>query len=79
MIRLPLRTQSNTCNVSSKLIHVKDILVNAKDFMKEAHLHILFSKNVSQINFCRTKDGINNENVSFFLNFFLLVFIYLFF
>jgi hypothetical protein len=79
MIRFPLRTQSNTCNVSSKLIHVKDILVNAKDFMKEAHLHILFSKNVSQITFCRTKDGINNENVRFFLNFFLLVFIYLFF
>lgn len=64
IIRLPLRTHSNTCNVSSKLIYVKDILINAKDFMKEAHLHVLFSKNVTSIQFCKSKDGINVENVS---------------
>jgi hypothetical protein len=64
IIRLPLRTHSNSCNVSSKLINVKDILVNAKDFMKEAHLHILFSKNVNSIQFCKSKDGINIEKVN---------------
>jgi hypothetical protein len=67
IIRLPLRTHSNSCNVSSKLIYVKDILVNAKDFMKEAHLHILFSKNVNSIQFCKSKDGINIEKVNIHL------------
>lgn len=65
IIRLPLRTQSNTCNVSSKLIYVKDIFTNAKDFMKEAHLHILFSKSITNIQFCRSRDGQNVEKVSF--------------
>jgi hypothetical protein len=64
IIRLPLRTQTSTCSVSSKLVHVKDILTNAKDFMKEAHLHILFAKNISNIQFCRTKDGQNIEKVT---------------
>lgn len=68
IIRLPLRTQTSTCSVSSKLVHVKDILVNAKDFMKEAHLHILFAKNISNIQFCRTKDNQNIEKVSFQFN-----------
>jgi hypothetical protein len=63
IIRLPLRTQTSTCSVSNKLVHVKDILMNAKDFMKEAHLHILFSKNISNIQFCRTKDSQNIEKV----------------
>ena len=63
IIRLPLRTHSNPCNVSSKLIYVKDILVNAKDFMKESHLHVLFSKNITNIQFCRSKDGLNVEKV----------------
>jgi len=42
--------------------------MNAKDFMKEAHLHILFSKSISNIQFCRTKDSQNIEkvNISFF-------------
>jgi hypothetical protein len=68
IIRLPLRTQTSNCSVSSKLVHVKDILMNAKDFMKEAHLHILFSKSISNIQFCRTKDSQNIEkvNISFF-------------
>lgn len=66
IIRLPLRTQTSTCSVSNKLVHVKDILINAKDFMKEAHLHILFAKNISNIQFCRTKDSQNIEKVSFF-------------
>lgn len=65
IIRLPLRTQTSACSVSSKLVHVKDILVNAKDFMKEAHLHILFAKNISNIQFCRTKDNQNIEKVNF--------------
>lgn len=64
IIRLPLRTQTSTCSVSNKLVHVKDILMNAKDFMKEAHLHILFSKNIANIQFCRTKDSQNIEKVS---------------
>jgi hypothetical protein len=64
IIRLPLRTQTSNCSVSSKLVHVKDILMNAKDFMKEAHLHILFSKNISNIQFCRTKDSQNIEKVN---------------
>ena len=68
IIRLPLRTQSSTCSVSSKLVHVKDILVNAKDFMKEAHLHILFAKNISNIQFCRTKDNQNIEKVTIVFN-----------
>ncbi len=59
-----LRMQSNVCSVSNKLVYVKDILMNAKDFMKEAHLHILFSKNISNIQFCRTKDNQNIEKVS---------------
>lgn len=63
IIRLPLRMQTNTCSVSNKLVHVKDILMNAKDFMKEAHLHILFSKNISNIQFCRTKDSQNIEKI----------------
>ena len=63
IIRVPLRTHSNPCNVSSKLIYVKDILVNAKDFMKESHLHVLFSKNITNIQFCRSKDGLNVEKV----------------
>jgi hypothetical protein len=63
IIRLPLRTQTSTCSVSNKLVHVKDILVNAKDFMKEAHLHILFAKHISNIQFCRTKDNQNIEKV----------------
>ena len=61
IIRLPLRTQASTCSVSSKLVHVKDILLNAKDFMKEAHLHVLFSKNICNIQFCRTKDNGNGN------------------
>ena len=73
IIRLPLRTQTSTCSVSSKLVHVKDILVNAKDFMKEAHLHILFAKNISSIQFCRTKDGQNIEKVIFKLIFTCLI------
>jgi hypothetical protein len=60
IIRLPLRIQASTCSVSNKLVHVKDILVSAKDFMKEAHLHILFAK----IQFCRSKDGQNVERVN---------------
>ena len=64
IIRLPLRTQTSSCSVSSKLVHVKDILMNAKDFMKEAHLHILFSKNISSIQFNRTKDSQNIEKVN---------------
>lgn len=67
IIRLPLRTQTSNCSVSSKLVHVKDILMNAKDFMKEAHLHILFSKNISNIQFCRTKDSQNIEKVNIIL------------
>ena len=63
IIRLPLRTQTSSCSVSNKLVHVKDILMNAKDFMKEAHLHILFAKNISNIQFCRTKDSQNIEKV----------------
>ncbi|CAF0746878.1 unnamed protein product [Brachionus calyciflorus] len=63
IIRLPLRTQNSNCSVSNKLVYVKDILVNAKDFMKEAHLHILFSKNISNIQFCRTKDNQNIEKI----------------
>jgi hypothetical protein len=63
IIRLPLRTQTNACSVSSKLVHVKDIMINAKDFMKEAHLHILFSKNISNIQFCRAKDNQTIEKV----------------
>lgn len=63
IIRLPLRTQTSNCSVSSKLVHVKDILMNAKDFMKEAHLHILFSKNISNIQFCRTKDSQDRKSV----------------
>lgn len=66
IIRLPLRTQTSNCSVSNKLVHVKDILMNAKDFMKEAHLHILFAKNISNIQFCRTKDSQNIEKVIFF-------------
>ena len=69
IIRLPLRTQTSTCSVSSKLVYVKDILVNAKDFMKEAHLHILFAKNISNIQFCRTKDGKNIEKVIYEIRF----------
>lgn len=72
IIRLPLRTQTSTCSVSSKLVHVKDILVNAKDFMKEAHLHILFSKSICNIQFCRTKDNQNIEKVIFVINNFRL-------
>lgn len=71
IIRLPLRTQNSNCSVSNKLVYVKDILVNAKDFMKEAHLHILFSKNISNIQFCRSKDNQNIEKVFFIINFFL--------
>ena len=71
IIRLPLRTQTSNCSVSNKLVHVKDILMNAKDFMKEAHLHILFAKNISNIQFCRTKDSQNIEKVS--VCYFLLV------
>jgi hypothetical protein len=69
IIRLPLRTQvaptspTNT-SITNKCVFVKDLLVNAKDFMKEAHLHILFAKNISSIHFCRTKDGQNTEIVS---------------
>ncbi len=69
IIRLPLRTQATTLgsstntNITSKCVFVKDLLVNAKDFMKEAHLHILFSKNISSIQFSRTKDGQSIENV----------------
>lgn len=66
IIRLPLRTQTSSCSVSNKLVHVKDILMNAKDFMKEAHLHILFAKNISNIQFCRTKDSHNIEKVNIF-------------
>ena len=65
IIRLPLRTQTSSCSVSNKLVHVKDILMNAKDFMKEAHLHILFAKNISNIQFCRTKDSQNIEKVNY--------------
>lgn len=67
IIRLPLRVQQSSCSVSSKLVHVKDLLVNAKDFMKEAHLHILFSRNISSIQFCRSKDGVTVEKVSLIL------------
>ena len=69
IIRLPLRTQNSSCSVSNKLVYVKDILVNAKDFMKEAHLHILFSKNISNIQFCRSKDNQNIEKVLNFIYF----------
>lgn len=31
--------------------------------MKEAHLHILFAKNISNIQFCRTKDNQNIEKI----------------
>lgn len=63
IIRLPLRMKTNTCSVSNNLVYAKDILTNAKDFMKEAHLHIMFSKNISNIQFCRTKDSQNIEKV----------------